>query len=548
MRIRTPATVASLRARNTYTLMNKPQKRKTTVVDYQSNQKQFIVDSLEKLKQDNFSDPEKILAYARFLRGMSFEAVLALELADYLPDSDYSDKNRKGALGNLLEEHYFGYTANSDSSPDFAAAGMELKLSPVEYGNNRKKQRVIKAGERLVLSMIPNNRKIPLEYEGSTLEKKASDILLINYLRDRSVKNTEQVIKFVNRYQISGEDLEIIKADYEKIVRMIQAGRAHELSEGMTNYLGACTKGATAEKSLRAQFYPLIHEDGSLEYKPAKSRAFSLKQSFMTSLVQRFEREELEADRLIQDSHQLHENSFDDIVLQIFLPYEGKYELELAQEKAPDLNPGAKNFYNALTWRLLGSRKERIEEFEKAGISVHAIRVQKNGKIKEKIKLKNFKFADLHAETSWEDSEWYSLLSDKRYLFVVYQEDDNHDYYLRGAFFWAVPAHLIGSEEFENKTGTAYEYWLDTKQKLRNGVEVVYEGGTYKNNFLKASENPVCHIRPSAQQAAYRFTDDRPDVGNVERDADQLPDGQWMTKQAFWLNSELIRVSIEKHI
>ena len=42
--------------------------------------------------------------------------------------------------------------------------------------------------------------------------------------------------------------MKIIKDDYEKIVRKIQNGRAHELSEGDTMYLGACTKGATAKK------------------------------------------------------------------------------------------------------------------------------------------------------------------------------------------------------------------------------------------------------------------------------------------------------------
>lgn len=516
-------------------------------MDISASRKETIVSSLEKLKKDRFSDPEQILEYAKLLRDLSFEDVLALDLAEHLAHGEYNDKKRKGALGNLLEEHYFGYTVNSDSAPDFVAAGMELKVSPVEYGNNRKRQRVIKAGERLVLSMIPNNSEIPLQYEGSPLEKKTSDILIINYLRDRSVKSTEQIIKFINRYQISGEDLEVIKADYEKIVGMIQAGRAHELSEGMTNYLGACTKGATAEKSVRPQFYPLIHKDGSKEYIPAKSRAFSFKQSFMTSLVQRFEREELEADSIIHNTKQLQENDFDDIVLQTLLPYHGKYGTDLAKQIAPGLDLGAKNFYNALTWRLLGSRNERIEEFEKAGIAVHAIRLQKNGKIKEKLKLKNFRFLDLHAEDEWEESEWYSLLSEKRYLFVVYQEDD-HDYYLRGAFFWSVPTELIGGEEFENNAGTAYEYWLDTKQKLHDGVVLKQKGKIITNSFLGLANNPVCHIRPGSDKRAYRFTDGRIDIGNVEKDADQLPDGQWMTKHAFWLNTKLVLDAIHKNL
>ena len=37
-------------------------------------------------------------------------------------------------------------------------------------------------------------------------------------------------------------DLEIIKQDWETIVNKIRAGKAHELSEGDTNYLGLAQK------------------------------------------------------------------------------------------------------------------------------------------------------------------------------------------------------------------------------------------------------------------------------------------------------------------
>ncbi|EAW0602409.1 restriction endonuclease, partial [Listeria monocytogenes] len=73
------------------------------------------------------------------------------------------------------------------------------------------------------------------------------------------------------------EDLLIIESDYNKIVSKIKQGKAHELSEGDTVYLGACTKGATAEKSLKPQFY-------NAEI-PAKRRAFCLKQGYMTYLI-----------------------------------------------------------------------------------------------------------------------------------------------------------------------------------------------------------------------------------------------------------------------
>ena len=42
----------------------------------------------------------------------------------------------------------------------------------------------------------------------------------------------------------------IIIDDYNQINEKIKQGKAHELSEGDTMYLGACTKGATAKKSM----------------------------------------------------------------------------------------------------------------------------------------------------------------------------------------------------------------------------------------------------------------------------------------------------------
>ena len=44
----------------------------------------------------------------------------------------YANKLRKGGLGNLLEEVFFGYKANSNQEADFAEAGVELKVTPYE--------------------------------------------------------------------------------------------------------------------------------------------------------------------------------------------------------------------------------------------------------------------------------------------------------------------------------------------------------------------------------------------------------------------------------
>lgn len=55
----------------------------------------------------------------------------------------------KGAAGNVIEESWFGYRPNSDPTPDFEEAGVELKVTPFE-----KTAKGIRAKERLVCDKL----------------------------------------------------------------------------------------------------------------------------------------------------------------------------------------------------------------------------------------------------------------------------------------------------------------------------------------------------------------------------------------------------------
>ena len=71
------------------------------------------------------------------------------------------------------------------------------------------------------------------------------------YLHDRDLDLLDYIIKLVDGWQYPNEDLKIIKQDWEFINQKIKDGKAHELSEGDTFYLGACTKGSTASKIIQ---------------------------------------------------------------------------------------------------------------------------------------------------------------------------------------------------------------------------------------------------------------------------------------------------------
>ncbi|MDD6730068.1 MAG: hypothetical protein PUE02_03985, partial [Eggerthellaceae bacterium] len=75
-------------------------------------------------KTIDFDDPASLLSYAKKLEGHTFQDVIDLGIipSGVEATKDYSRKSRKGGMGNLIEERYFGYKANSDDHADFTNA------------------------------------------------------------------------------------------------------------------------------------------------------------------------------------------------------------------------------------------------------------------------------------------------------------------------------------------------------------------------------------------------------------------------------------------
>ena len=82
-----------------------------------------------------------IVEYAQMLVGSTLREHVAV-------DSIADPRRRKGSFGNAVEEYYFFYDINSDSRPDFAEVGLELKTTPLK----RDRHGHLRAKERLVLT------------------------------------------------------------------------------------------------------------------------------------------------------------------------------------------------------------------------------------------------------------------------------------------------------------------------------------------------------------------------------------------------------------
>lgn len=470
------------------------------------------------------SSPKDIEEYAKLLIGKTFYDVL--ENNSFSDLKDYYDRPKsKGSLGNLLEEHYFYYEANSDSEADFSKAGVELKVTPYEITKTKK----IRAGERLVIGMISNTEPITCNFYESHLLEKIETMLLIFYLRDRKISRTSYKIDYVTLFSILSkvckEDLKIILDDYKIITNKIIAGRAHELSEGDTKYLGACTKGATADKSLQDQYYNKLI--------PAKRRAFCLKQGYMSYVINQYVlNNEITYDSAVTEE-ELEKNDFDSEILKRINKYKGYTEEEIYKNFEIDTKIKQKN--NLAVCRMLGVKTDKVAEFEKANIKIKTIRVQKNGKLKESMSFPTMKIKEFVKE-KFEESEVYDYFSETRFLFVVFKEQEDGHYKLIGSKFWNMPIKELES--------TGYKEWEEYRQRFIKGIKFTFKQQNngkiiIKNDLPKMRDTKIFHLRPHAKKAAYIINGKKYGTGESS-DMDELLNGDKMTKQCFWLNSSYV--------
>ena len=471
------------------------------------------------------NSPGSILAYAKHLEGKTFLDVLKMYCEHEgipLDSGQYKNTAAKGQLGNFLEKYYFGYDPNGNQEADFKESGVELKQTCIDV----KKDGSFTAGERLSVTNISYNDPVEPDFNKSHVWEKIRRMLLVHYIRDRSIDRMQYEIRFVNLFTPPKEDLDIIIQDYKKIIDKLREGKAHEISESDTLYLGACTKGATAEKSTKPQYYG--------DHTPARKRNFCLKRQYMDYVLHQYVlNDAVPYERVITEN--LGEKSFEDIILEKIQKHVGESDRRLCVLYDREYNNNKAQWVD-LTYRMLGIKGNHAEEFEKANIVVKAIRLEENGKMRESMSFPPFRFCDL-VRQEWEESDIYEYFSATKFLFVVFKKKGT-EYVLHGAKFWNMPTSDLD--------GDVREGWENVKRTIAHGVKfTINPSGTVSNNLPDKKDNRVIHVRPHAQKAAYDLRDGFV-RGNVERDANPLPDGRWMTTQSFWINNDYVLQQLEK--
>lgn len=466
-------------------------------------------------KEYDETNPISIETYAQKLIGKTFQEVCELYNENILivreDDIEYIekhvDKRRKGGLGELIEERFFHYKCNNDSKPDFDKAGVELKVTPYKINKNGS----LVAKERLIITMIDYFKIVHEPFDESHLWEKSNLILLVYYLYKQEIENRLGYrIDYAKLFSPPEQDILIMKHDFETIVQKVIDGKAHELSEGDTLYLGAAPKAATSNDRRKQPYSDIL----------AKPRAFAFKNSYMTYVLNTY----------IVPGTTTYEpiikggatESFEDYVVQRIGNYNGFTVEDLCAGFNIEFQKPPKNLEAMLAYRILGIKGNHAAEFEKASIKVKTIRISNNNTIKESMSFPTFKFREL-IEEEWDSSTFATYLSETRFLFVVFKFDKEGILRLKGCQFWNIPYEDLNEEVFS--------VWEKTRLVIRNGLVIRIKNGINTNNFPKASENRVCHVRPHAINA---------------KDTYELPDGRNYPKQCFWLNNTYILSQLKR--
>ena len=426
----------------------------------------------------------------------------------------YCTGKAKGKFGNAIEAGHFYYRPNSDKEPDLGWAELKCTgLKRVKSGRSTK----LTAKERLVICMINfgggQRADVPSlideNFETSHAKKKLESLVLVFYEYAKDTDVLDLKVLLVDHWTPNASELRMIREDWEVIRSYVNTGKAHLISEGLTNLLGACTKGAKGSDRVKQAKSP----------EEAKPRAFALKQAFVTQIYERLLNQragktpEPEAHLDGMDLYRKAKDRFEDFVTKSLNRYAGKTTVQICDElgitgKFESKDKHARRMRKFLNKILSGSQdqeSDNLAEFKNTGLQVKTVRLKANGMPAEAVSFPHFKYDELAAEDVWEDSELYGMLT-SRFLFIYLHEMGKG----KDPVFEKVVFHSLSEADLDE----AEKAW---KLAVEKASDRVYE------EMPGQKANRVIHVRPHDSKARYGKDE------SVEK------------RRCFWLNKEYLK-------
>lgn len=450
---------------------------------------------------------EEITILAQSAIGKTFGELQDMNVKTIKTDEYDEEEERfnKAFFGHIFENDVYKYGSNSISAPDFEEAGIELKVTPYK----RNKDNTLSAKERLVLNIINYMEEYKNDFYNSHFWYKNNRIQIIWYLYEQGINKKYLKVTHEKLFTFPEEDLKIVIEDWNTIIKKIKDGKAHEISEADTMYLGACTKGSNSQSLRQQPFSPI----------KAMQRAFCLKTSYMTQLVRKYIGNYEDVEQIIGN----RDITFNEFIDSVINKYKGMTQKQLMEEF--NIESSAKNLNSMLISRMFGVKGNlsETEEFLKANIVPRTIRVEENGRIKESMPFPAFKFKDILRQV-WETSDLREELESTKYMFFIFKMI-NGEYVFKGIKLWNMPELDIQLE--------AKHVWELTRICILTGniVKEVDKNGNRITNFPGMSVSKVCHVRPHARDSKDTF--ELPV-------RDKLTGVTEYTKHCFWLNNKYL--------
>jgi hypothetical protein len=191
--------------------------------------------------------------------------------------------------------------------------------------------------------------------------------------------------------------MDFIERDYNIIKQKIFKGEAHLISEGETDLLGACTKAADSSVTTN-------QPNSSTKAKP---RAYSLKQSYLTGVLNNLKAKVVE------------KNSIEAFIENKIKRYVGMTQFEILESLGIKTNKVPKNISKMVIDRIGGKENhlKKIEPFNKVNFLLKTSPVDKNSRLLERLSFHNIDQSDFSEK--WENSYWKNYFEEQTiYLFM----------------------------------------------------------------------------------------------------------------------------------
>ena len=107
-------------------------------------------------------------------------------------------------------------------------------------------------------------------------------------------------------------------------------------------------------------------------------------------------------------------------------PFIGMSDEEIIKKLGLVIGKQQKQYKRVLANFMVSGSNNKIEEFEKANVTMKVITLENSGKLKESISFPYFDYCEI-VKQKWEDSDFYKVLEENRFLFIIFKKDKDSE-------------------------------------------------------------------------------------------------------------------------